>query len=193
MVFKKFYRRLFYLLAYFHHPPWDTGISPPELMEYIRTHPPGRAIDLGCGTGTNVITLAHHGWTVTGIDFVPGAIRTANRKIKKNNVKARVQVGDVTQLIIGSNRYDLALDIGCYHHLDLAAKQMYEKNLANILCAGGNYLLYGFIKAPETTFGISDADLARLQTFLRLDNRQDGKDRERNSSWLAFTKLPETS
>ncbi len=59
------FRRLAFNFWYFRKPPWDSGISPPELLEFIRTHPAGKAIDLGCGTGTNVITLAKAGWQVT--------------------------------------------------------------------------------------------------------------------------------
>ena len=40
----------------------------------------GRALDLGCGTGTNSIYLAQHGWETTGVDFVPRAIGIAKRK-----------------------------------------------------------------------------------------------------------------
>jgi len=64
-------RRINFNLWYFRRPPWDRGISPPELFDFISKHPAGRAIDLGCGTATNVITLAQNGWQVTGIDFAP--------------------------------------------------------------------------------------------------------------------------
>ena len=46
--------------------PWDTQVTPPEVMEFIARTPPGKALDLGCGTGTNAITLARHGWQVDG-------------------------------------------------------------------------------------------------------------------------------
>jgi len=75
---------------YFGQPPWDTGISPPELLEFIRTHNPGRAIDLGCGTGTNVITLVNAGWDVTGVDFAPRAIKIARRKLSLACVEANL-------------------------------------------------------------------------------------------------------
>jgi 2-polyprenyl-3-methyl-5-hydroxy-6-metoxy-1,4-benzoquinol methylase len=63
--------------------PWDTNISPPELVEVVeglRALPAGRALDLGCGTGTNSLYLARHGWKVTGIDFVAAAIERAREK-----------------------------------------------------------------------------------------------------------------
>ena len=77
-----FLNRLMYTLMYFRRPPWDSGQTPPELLEYLKTRTPGRAIDLGCGTGTNIITLASLGWNVTGVDFVPAAVEQARRKAK---------------------------------------------------------------------------------------------------------------
>ena len=80
-----FLRRLFFNIWYyqsgiFQTPPWDTGISPPELINYLESHTPGLALDLGCGTGTNVITMAEYGWQVTGVDFVRRAISKARDK-----------------------------------------------------------------------------------------------------------------
>ena len=73
-------RRAFFSLWYlFSKPPWDTGIPAPELVRAIANRPPGRALDLGCGTGTNVRYLAEHGWQATGLDFAPSAIAQARR------------------------------------------------------------------------------------------------------------------
>ena len=75
-------------LWYFRRPPWDSGITPPELLEYLESRPAaGRAIDLGCGTGTNVITMARMGWQVTGVDFVPKAIDLAREKARKAGLR----------------------------------------------------------------------------------------------------------
>lgn len=188
MKIKNLIRKLFFWMAYYKNPPWDTEISPPELMDFIATHPPGKAIDLGCGTGTNVITLAMHGWQVVGFDYIPKAIHAARRKIRQSRVEATVQIGDVTRPMNLSEEYDLALDIGCYHSLSPEEKITYEFNLNRLLKRGGTYLLYGFLSSSQNTAGIREEDVARLCKFLILEERREGKDRNRSSAWFRFVK-----
>src|ERR1700674_6043492 len=71
--------RLAYLLGL---KPWDTGVTPPELVDWVegpKALPPGNALDIGCGTGTNCQYLLAHKGQVTGVDFVPGARKAAKR------------------------------------------------------------------------------------------------------------------
>src|SRR5436305_11263245 len=75
--------RVFYQWRYFTgKTPWDTNVTPPEVVEWVEHEdaPRGRALDLGCGTGTNALYLAQHGFEVVGVDFVSRAIATARRK-----------------------------------------------------------------------------------------------------------------
>lgn len=181
-------RRLLFAWMYIRHPPWDSGITPPELISYIETHPPGRAIDLGCGTGTNVITLAQNGWQVTGVDFVPKAIRAAKRKIKNANIQADLRVEDVTNLRGITGPFDLALDIGCFHGVD--DKSAYLDELDRLLAPGGHWLMYGFFKPASGLAEIdqNNIDLEQIQSRgFSLISRTDGFDRgERPSVWLLF-------
>ena len=55
-------------------PRWDTGLPRPELAGLVDGRAPGRALDIGCGTGTDALYLAGRGWDTTGIDFAPEAI-----------------------------------------------------------------------------------------------------------------------
>ncbi len=181
-------RRLTFSLWYFFRPPWDTGVSPPELLDFLSHRTPGRAIDLGCGTGTNVITLAQHGWKVTGIDFVPRAIEKARRKIAQAGVQATVLHGDVTRLEGISGPFDLALDLGCFH--GVPARSEYLHQLSRVLAPGGYWLLYAMLKSnpAEARPGIADADLDLIKSagYVQV-SRQDGWNmRNRPSAWFLF-------
>src|SRR5712691_1731013 len=94
-------------------PPWDTGVTPPELERFVAAHPPGRALDVGCGTGTNVVYLAQHGWTAVGVDFAGRAIAKARRRATEAGVASRCSFSTsaTSRAWISSREpFDLALD-----------------------------------------------------------------------------------
>jgi SAM-dependent methyltransferase len=190
------FRKLFYTLFYFRRPPWDTRISPPELMAFIGAHAPGRALDLGCGAGTNAITLAQHGWQAVGVDFVGKAIRMARRRASQAGVQVDFRVGDVTRVEDVRGPFDLVLDIGCFHSLTPAGMADYARNLERLLAPGGTFLLYAFCRDPAPSgeprgglsAGITSQDLRLFEGRLRLQDRQDGLERQRPSSWFTYTR-----
>ena len=200
---RNFFRRLTFSLWYYANPPWDRGISPPELLDFIKNHPstpwqgqagsgqvPRRAIDIGCGTGTNVITLAQAGWRVTGVDFVPRAIRNAKRKAKQAGIQTQLYVRDATDLKGISGPFDLALDMGCFHSLG-DKKADYLSELDRILAPGGHWLMYGFFSSDplHSGPGLAEADLDLIPASMTQAWRQDGFDkRERPSAWFLYRK-----
>ena len=157
------------------------------------SHPPGRAIDLGCGTGTNVLALAQRGWQVTGVDFVPRAIALAKQKVKKANLQADLRVGDVIRLDGITGPFNLALDIGCFH--SLPDKAAYLSQLERVLAPGGHWLMYGFFRpSPHHSGpGLAEADLSLIHASgLTLLTRTDGFERQtRPSAWFLYQKSSE--
>ncbi len=181
-------RRLNFSIWYFFHPPWDSGISPPELLDFLAKHSPGRAIDLGCGTGTNVVTLAQKGWQVTGIDFAPRAIQLARRKLARSGLQATLAVGDATQLRGITGPFDLALDMGCFH--GIPNRRQYLSELHRVLVSGGTWLLYAILRPAGSSIGPGltpdDPGLIESSRF-HLVKRTDGFDkRERPSAWFVY-------
>jgi SAM-dependent methyltransferase len=139
---------LFYL---FGRPRWDTGITPPELVELIEGGrvQPGRALDIGCGTGTNSVYLAQHGFEVVGTDVAWLAIRKARRKARDAGVSATFHVGEAVKLGTAAGPplkrlFDLAVDIGCFHSLQSAQREAYASMLRRGPRQGGHYLLYAW-------------------------------------------------
>jgi SAM-dependent methyltransferase len=85
--------------------------------ESERQQPFGRALDLGSGSGIWAVKLAVRGWEVTGIDFVPKALRRARKRAQETGAKVKFIKGDVTTLQaagVGSD-FGFFLDFGCFH------------------------------------------------------------------------------
>lgn len=186
---KNLFRRLKFNTSYLlGTAPWDSGISPPELYDFMSSHTPGRAIDIGCGTGTNIVTLANAGWQVTGFDFAGRAVNIAKDKTRRANVQANIFVDDATLMKNITDQFDLALDLGCFHGIE--NKIDYLTQLNRVLAPGGYWLLYGFFKpaTPQPGPGLVSTDLNLIQSRnLTLLSRQDGYDkRERPSAWFLY-------
>jgi SAM-dependent methyltransferase len=185
-----FLHRLSFLFWYTRRAPWDSGIVPPEVEAFIREHPAGRALDLGCGTGTSSLALARAGWAVIGVDFVSRAIKIAKQKAKTEGISVDFRVDDVTRLRAVTGLFDLVLDIGCFHGLAAGQKLRYLDNLVSWLAPGGTWLLYGFFKVEETPGpGFVTADLELTSRRLTLVGRKDGTDKNsRPSAWFWYQK-----
>lgn len=130
--------------------PWDTGISPPELIAVVegeKALPPGKALDLGCGTGTNSMYLAQHGWDVSGVDFTARALQRASEKAARAGAQIKFYRGDVTRLDTLPLRgpFDLLLDLGCFHGLSPQGHAAYAQGVAALSKPGALLLLYAFV------------------------------------------------
>src|ERR1700742_1438089 len=80
--------------------PWDTGRPSSELQRVVSQNviEPCRALEIGCGTGTNGVWLAQQGFDVTGVDVAPLAVERAGQRAEAAGVQARFLVADVLQL-----------------------------------------------------------------------------------------------
>jgi SAM-dependent methyltransferase len=67
----------------------------PLLIETAGKLPPGKALDLACGTGRNALWLAEHGWNVTAVDGAPKAIRVLLDRASERHLKIDTRVADL--------------------------------------------------------------------------------------------------
>jgi SAM-dependent methyltransferase len=169
--------------------PWDTQVTPPEVMEFIARTPPGKALDLGCGTGTNAITLARHGWRVTGVDFIPKAILAARAKAIRSGFAIDFLVASVNDLSALPGPFDYALDIGCLHALKAEDRMRYAVNLSRLLRPQAWYMLYAWLPRPSEG-GIVGISTEEVEFLLRADfsnvRTEIGEENGNPSSWYWF-------
>jgi SAM-dependent methyltransferase len=97
--------------------PWDTGAPDPLLVEMIesRVIAPGRTLEIGCGTGTNAIFLAEHGFDVLGVDISEVAVDRARAK-----AHGRCRFDVIDFLVAGptDGPFQFVFDRGCFHVFD---------------------------------------------------------------------------
>ena len=133
---------------------WERSRPPSDLVELVEGQsplPPGRALDLGCGTGTDSVYLAQHGWDVTGVDMVRTALARARRRAAAAGVSPRYVEGDATRLRelgVGSG-FTLVLDFDCYHTLPEDRRDPYVQGVSEAAADGATLLLYGFANPPR--------------------------------------------
>jgi SAM-dependent methyltransferase len=133
---------------------WRRTAPPTDLVELIEGPArlePGRALDIGCGTGTDTIYLAVHGWDVTALDMVPKALATAQRRATAAGVAPRFVEGDVTRLqdLGVGDGYTLLLDFGCFHTLPEDRRPAYVSCVSHAAAPGATLLLYGLRRPPK--------------------------------------------
>ncbi len=154
-------RLFFWFLYLVGRTRWDSGIVPPEIVALIEGErlPSGRAIDLGCGTGTTSIYLAQHGWQVVGIDYILAPIRRAREKAQRAGISEHVDfvVGDIRRIdqMALPGPFDLAVDVGCGHVFALDEWGRYARNLSYLVRPRGLLMLYSFRPTPEHPRGIA--------------------------------------
>ena len=117
-----------------------------QLCEGDSRLPPGRALDLGCGTGTTAVFLAKHGWEVVGVDFVDRALGQARQRAAEAAVTVTFIVGDVTRLPdLTLGEFDLVVDVGCLHSLSPTERGAFVRGVAAACKPGGLFILLAFV------------------------------------------------
>ncbi|REJ79597.1 MAG: class I SAM-dependent methyltransferase [Planctomycetota bacterium] len=127
--------------------PWDSALVSRELRIVLDERPivPGRAIELGCGTGTNAVFLAQQGFQVTAVDCSAPALEQAAEKAQQAGVSVDWIEADVQHFGDHLQPFDFVFDRGCYHCCRRTDLPGILTTLANIthpgslfLCLAGN-------------------------------------------------------
>lgn len=132
--------------------PWDTGQPSSELVRVMQceTIPRPRALELGCGTGTNAVWLAQQGFEVTALDVSPRALQRAHERARTAGVSVRWVPGDVLHPPDLGGPYDFVFDRGCYHCVRRDDVQAYLATLREATRPGSVVLvLAGNAKEPR--------------------------------------------
>jgi len=105
---------------------------------------PGRALDAGCGHGSETLWLATHGWRVTAVDFSAAALGQGRSMAEAAGPDLAERIewveADLGAWVPEPGRYDLVVSL--YVHIAGSVEQMVGR-LAAAVAPGGTLLLVG--------------------------------------------------
>ncbi|MFL6089896.1 MAG: class I SAM-dependent methyltransferase [Aeromicrobium sp.] len=139
--------------------PWDTDEPDPNLVAFVEGHEltPGRALDIGCGTGTNAVWLASLGFEVLGVDVAPRAVERAEARAKATPTDGRCSFAtfDFLDSLPPGGPFDMVFDRGCFHVFDEPDdRARFAAQVAECLAPQGQWLsLIGSTEGPPREFG----------------------------------------
>ncbi len=118
--------------------PWDTGKPSAELERVVeeRKFAPCKAIELGCGTGTNAVWLASLGFDMTAVDLSPLALDLGRGKAATAGVRVRWIAADLLDPPDLGGPFEFFFDRGCYHVVRRVGVEGYLKTLDRITAPG---------------------------------------------------------
>ena len=126
--------------------PWEGGPRA-ELVDLVTSGriAPGRAIDLGCGSGANSIFLAEHGFDVTGVDFSPVGLEKA-RRATPPSLSVEWLPGDLTATSIPGvfGTFDLLVDYGVLDDLSGPAQEAMAATVLRLSHPGSVFVMWCF-------------------------------------------------
>ncbi len=105
---------------------------------------PGRALDAGCGHGSDTLWLAAHGWQVTAVDFSTAALAHARSTAEAAGTEVAERIdwveADLASWVPRPSHYDL---VAClYVHVAGSMEEMVRRIGAGV-SSGGTLLLVG--------------------------------------------------
>jgi len=128
---------------------WDeTPLFLPEEARYERypwlydaaefaEHRGERVLEVGCGTGSDLLQFAKNGSDAWGIDITPAHIRLAQERVGR---LGRVCFGDASRIPFEDGSFDFVYSMGVLHHIDRVEEVV--KEILRVLRPGGTFKVF---------------------------------------------------
>jgi len=143
---------------------WPTEPDP-LLVELTGPLSPGRAVDLGCGTGRNAVWLATAGWKVTGVDGSSVGLAQAGERAGSLGASLDTVQADLAEYRPDPGAYDLVVVANI--HLPTGERDHLFAAAVEALAPGGHLYIVGHHLESLGLAGPPDPDRLYTEELLR--------------------------
>lgn len=110
-----------------------------------------RVLEIGCGTGTDLLQFARGGARVTGLDLTPRSIEIARRRFAVYGCAGEFAIGDAENLAFPDESFDLVYSFGVLHHAPDTERAINEAH--RVLKPGGRAVVMLYHRASLYYWG----------------------------------------
>jgi ubiquinone/menaquinone biosynthesis C-methylase UbiE len=114
----------------------------------MKMYPPREGIhvlDVGCGTGTNLMLYHEAGCNVFGIDLSPTMVEVAQKKLGN---RAEIRLGDASKMPYSDDSFDLVTGFLTLHEMPSQIRPAVISEMVRVMKHGGRILLIDYHLGP---------------------------------------------
>ncbi len=142
------------------------GEGPNPILVAAVAGPPGRALELASGSGTNAVWLATQGYEVTAVDWSPVGLANGRATAEAAGVSVEWQERDLLRWSPPARSFDLVVVV--YLHLGPAERRVVYARAAAALAPRGRLVVVGHDRSNATEGEGGPPDPERLFTAAEL-------------------------
>jgi SAM-dependent methyltransferase len=128
-------------------PPADTAYGLEYAFHLLGDVRGKTVLDLGCGTGENLVPLVKRGAEVIGIDISPELVELARERLGSYGLTATLRDGSAYDTGLADESADVVFSMALLHHLDLPSAR---NEIYRILRPGGLFILREPVRFSST-------------------------------------------
>ena len=146
------------------------------LIEAASKRPPGRALDIACGSGRHALWLAEHGWSVTAVDGSPRAIEILRERAAGLHIETHIADLESSNFVIERARYDLIAI--CYY----LQRSLFEPAKQGLV-PGGVIVAIALLSEPgkDNSFRVEPGELPRYFDGWEILHHCEGRDHRQHN------------
>lgn len=110
-----------------------------------------RLLEVGFGTGTDLVQFARGGAQVTGVDLTPRSIEIARRRFEVYGLRGEFAIGDGENLAFPDSSFNVVYSFGVLHHTPDTERAIHE--IHRVLKPGGKAIVMLYHRASLYYWG----------------------------------------
>jgi len=114
-------------------------------MEMVPVKPGMKVLEVGCGTGTNLVSYRQAGCPVYGIDRSPSMVEIARAKLGEG---VDIQLGDASSIPYQGDFFDLVIAMFSFHEMPAEVRPLVMGEMIRVTKQGGRILVTDFHPGP---------------------------------------------